>query len=112
MDNLSVTDAQDVFQSLHTGFIGPYAEYSRQYRTYTQLHNQIEAMFLINAGNKYQVKDPQTFAEVYPEISNMLTLGNGVAPAINSQNHQEKIAKQAAVAVIDSNAPAWLREAI
>ena len=100
----------NVFEGIQNGYVGSYGEYMRAYRTYTQLHNQIEALFAVNGGKKYKVKPPSAFEEVYPDIFDMMTLGRkGESLRVKSE---DTVAKNAAVAVVDSNAPDWLRQLI
>ena len=90
VENLPISDAKNIWIMMSTGIEGPYKDYLIAFATTPQ--------------DKKQRKE---FSKLFPEPYKFMTLHGA-----SRGKTKHEVAKQAAAALISSDAPAWLQEAI
>ncbi len=106
LDKISHEDAANCWYLYQKGMAGPSIDYISSYNTYSSIHQLTESFRMANFKN-YKPDNPAKFETVFSDQFNIIALRDKIG---NKSAHS--LGTQAAIAIIDSNAPAWLTEAV
>ena len=104
LDDIEYQDALNIWEMYQRGMIGPTSQYITAYNNYAMLNKISETLIAVNSKN-YKPKPPEEFRNIFMEQFKLLSLNE-------SDRNKLSLGSQAAIGLMDANAPKWLRKAV
>ena len=110
VDNLPLSDAKALFSALQLGLIWAGKDYAIASTSLSQGNGVQQAIYQTHSP-KYKPSPSPTLADLFPSVEKAMSLSS-LTKKERDRANEELQAKKAAVAVVDSGAPEWLRKAV
>lgn len=107
VDELPLSDAKSLYETLRNGLWGPYGSFYQSYNNYLSAHMNKEVAVAVASGKKYKPTKPLAFHELFPTVDDYMTLGQGVV--VRKVKTKSSIAASALMSLPSEGAPEWLK---